>query len=54
MGLIEFLPRLTVITGILALVFGIIIILFPKVLNYLVGIFLILCGVAALILHFVF
>jgi hypothetical protein len=26
--------------------------IFPKILNYLVGIFLILCGVIALIIHF--
>jgi hypothetical protein len=26
--------------------------IFPKILNYLVGIFLILCGVIALIVHF--
>jgi hypothetical protein len=26
--------------------------IFPKILNYLVGIFLILCGVVALITHF--
>ena len=39
--------------GIIALVFGILIMIFPKVLNYLVGIFLILCGVLALIIRFV-
>jgi len=52
-NVLDLLPRLTVIVGIIALVFGIAIMIFPKILNYLVGIFLILCGVAALILHFI-
>ena len=38
--------------GIVALIFGIIIMIFPKFLNYLVGVFLILCGVLALIVYF--
>lgn len=38
--------------GIIALIFGIAIMIFPKILNYLVGIFLILCGVIALIIYF--
>jgi uncharacterized membrane protein HdeD (DUF308 family) len=46
------LPTLTVIGAIIAIIFGIVIMIFPRILNYLVGIFLILCGVAALILHF--
>ena len=52
-NLADLLPRLTVVVGIIALVFGIAIMIFPKILNYLVGIFLILCGVLALIIHFV-
>jgi len=52
-NVVDLLPRLTVIGGIIALIFGIVIMIFPKILNYLVGIFLILCGVAALILHFI-
>jgi uncharacterized membrane protein HdeD (DUF308 family) len=52
-NVIDLIPKLTVIGGILALVFGIVIMIFPKILNYLVGIFLILCGVAALVLHFI-
>lgn len=40
------------IGGIVALLFGILIMVFPKILNYLVGIFFILCGVLALIIHF--
>lgn len=40
------------IGGVIALIFGIAIMVFPKILNYLVGIFLILCGAIALILHF--
>ena len=38
--------------GIIALIFGIAVMIFPKILNYLVGIFLILCGVLALIVYF--
>ena len=44
--------NLGLIGGIIALIFGIAIMIFPKILNYLVGIFLILCGVLALIVHF--
>ncbi|MBE0430504.1 MAG: DUF3096 domain-containing protein [Dehalococcoidia bacterium] len=44
--------NIILIGGIISLVFGIAIMVFPKILNYLVGIFLILCGVIALILHF--
>lgn len=40
------------IGGVIALIFGIVIMVFPKILNYLMGIFLILCGAIALILHF--
>ena len=44
--------NLGLIGGIIALIFGIVIMIFPKILNYLVGFFLILCGVIALILYF--
>ena len=44
--------NLALIGGIIALIFGISIMIFPKILNYLVGIFLILCGALALIIHF--
>lgn len=44
--------NIILIGGVISLVFGIAIMVFPKILNYLVGIFLILCGVIALILHF--
>ena len=30
--------------GVLALIFGIVVMIFPKILNYLVGIFLIIAG----------
>lgn len=40
------------IVGILALVFGIIVMIFPKILNYLVGIFLIIFGAIALWTYF--
>jgi uncharacterized membrane protein HdeD (DUF308 family) len=46
------LDNLGLVGGIIALIFGILIMIFPKILNYLVGIFLILCGVGALILYF--
>jgi uncharacterized membrane protein HdeD (DUF308 family) len=44
--------NLGLIGGIISLIFGIIVMIFPKILNYLVGIFLILCGAIALIIHF--
>jgi uncharacterized membrane protein HdeD (DUF308 family) len=44
--------NLGLIGGIIALIFGIVIMIFPKILNYLVGIFLIFCGVVALIVYF--
>ena len=49
---LQSLPRVSLIVGILALIFGIIIMIFPKILNYLVGIFLILCGAVALLYYF--
>jgi uncharacterized membrane protein HdeD (DUF308 family) len=52
LGIFDSLPRLSLIGGIIALIFGILIMIFPKILNYLIGIFLILCGVAALIIYF--
>jgi len=38
--------------GIASLIFGIIVLVFPKILNYLVGAYLIVVGVVALIAHF--
>ena len=35
--------------GIASLVFGLIVMIFPKILNYLVGIYLIIIGIMALI-----
>jgi len=35
--------------GIASLIFGIIVMIFPKILNYLVGIYLIIIGVMAII-----
>jgi len=49
---LDSLPRLGLIGVIISLVFGIIVMIFPKILNYLVGIWLILIGVIALIAFF--
>jgi len=38
--------------GIASLVFGVIVMIFPKILNYLVGIYLIIIGIMALIGYF--
>ncbi len=38
--------------GIASLVFGVIVMIFPKILNYLVGIYLIIIGILALIAYF--
>ncbi len=46
------LPTLGLWMGIASLIFGIIVMVFPKILNYLVGIYLIIIGIMALIAHF--
>jgi len=38
--------------GIASLVFGVIVMIFPKILNYLVGIYLIIIGIMAIIGYF--
>ena len=45
-------PALGLWMGIASLVFGFIVMIFPKILNYLVGIYLIIIGVMALIAYF--
>ena len=42
-------PVLGLWMGIASLVFGLIVMIFPKILNYLVGIYLIIIGVMAII-----
>ena len=46
------LPALGLWMGIASLIFGVIVMLFPKILNYLVGIYLIIIGIMALIAYF--
>ena len=46
------LPALGLWMGIASLIFGIIVMVFPKILNYLVGIYLIIIGIMALIAYF--
>lgn len=43
------LPTLGLWMGIASLVFGLIVMIFPKILNYLVGIYLIIIGILAII-----
>lgn len=38
--------------GIVSLICGIIVMIFPRILNYLIGIYLIITGVLALVAHF--
>jgi uncharacterized membrane protein HdeD (DUF308 family) len=45
-------PALGLWMGIASLVFGVIIMIFPKILNYLIGIYLIIIGIMALIAYF--
>jgi uncharacterized membrane protein HdeD (DUF308 family) len=45
-------PTLGLWMGIASLVFGVIVMFFPKILNYLVGVYLIIIGVMALIAYF--
>jgi uncharacterized membrane protein HdeD (DUF308 family) len=42
-------PVLGLWMGIASLIFGVIVMIFPKILNYLVGIYLIIIGVLAII-----
>ena len=46
------LPVLGLWMGIASLIFGLLVMFFPKVLNYLVGIYLIIIGVLAIIAYF--
>ena len=46
------LPGLGLWMGIASIIFGIIVMIFPKILNYLVGIYLIIIGIMALIAYF--
>ena len=45
-------PAVGLWMGIASLIFGIIVMVFPKVLNYLIGIYLIIIGIMALIAYF--
>ena len=38
--------------GIASLIFGVIVMIFPKILNYLIGIYLIIIGIMAIIGYF--
>jgi len=44
--------NLGLIGGIISLIFGIIVLIFPKILNYLVGIWLIVVGAIAIYMRF--
>ena len=46
------LPALGLWMGIASLIFGVIVMIFPKILNYLVGIYLIIIGIMALVAYF--
>jgi uncharacterized membrane protein HdeD (DUF308 family) len=45
------LPALGLWMGISSIVFGVIVMIFPKILNYLVGIYLIIIGILAIIAY---
>jgi len=45
-------PVLGLWMGIASLVFGVIVMIFPKILNYLVGIYLIIIGIMAIVGYF--
>jgi uncharacterized membrane protein HdeD (DUF308 family) len=45
-------PELGLYMGIASLIFGVIVMIFPKILNYLVGIYLIIIGIMALVGYF--
>ncbi|MBN1369142.1 MAG: DUF3096 domain-containing protein [Dehalococcoidaceae bacterium] len=44
-------PALGLMMGIASIVFGVIVMIFPKILNYLIGIYLIIIGVMAIIAY---
>jgi uncharacterized membrane protein HdeD (DUF308 family) len=46
------LPVVGLWMGIASLVFGVIVMIFPKILNYLVGLYLIIIGIMALVAYF--
>ena len=46
------LPALGLWMGIASLIFGIIVMIFPKILNYIIGVYLIIIGIMALIAYF--
>ncbi len=46
------LPVLGLWMGIASIIFGVIVMIFPKILNYLVGLYLIIIGIMALIAYF--
>jgi uncharacterized membrane protein HdeD (DUF308 family) len=43
------LPTLGLWMGVASLIFGVIVMIFPKILNYLVGLYLIIIGILAII-----
>ncbi len=45
-------PVLGLWMGIASLVFGVIVMIFPKILNYLLGVYLIIIGIMAIIAYF--
>ncbi len=45
------LPVAGLLWGVLALIFGIVVILFPRILNYVVGAYLIIAGILAIIAY---
>jgi uncharacterized membrane protein HdeD (DUF308 family) len=45
-------PTLGLWMGIISLVAGVIVMIFPKILNYLIGIYLIIIGIMAVIAYF--
>jgi uncharacterized membrane protein HdeD (DUF308 family) len=46
------LPALGLWMGIASLIFGVIVMIFPKILNYLIGIYLIIIGIMTLISYY--
>jgi uncharacterized membrane protein HdeD (DUF308 family) len=44
-------PALGLWMGIASLIFGVVVMIFPKILNYLIGIYLIIMGIMAIIAY---
>jgi uncharacterized membrane protein HdeD (DUF308 family) len=48
-GVVEMIQLSSLAIGVITVIFGIVIMIFPKIINYLIGIYLIIIGILAII-----